>query len=308
MMSDRPDAIPAPRPRALDWLRVSTGLAAVFGILLAATGVQVGEGEAVVVTRFGDPVRVLETAGLHWNAPWPIDAVARVDLRRRTFETGHAEMLTRDRKNVVLVGFAIWQVSDPLRFHRSVGTVGDAEEKLDGLITNAQIGVLGRFDLNALTSTDPTTLRTDEIEAALLEATRTVASERYGIDILTVGFQRLSLPEDNVAAVFKQMRAERRQFAARYEAEGAEEAARIRSDTDLEAARIRSEGAEQAARIRGEAEAEAARIYADAHRQDPNLYRFVRSLEALDSVVGSDTTVILRTDSPPFRLLTSEGN
>jgi membrane protease subunit HflC len=279
-----------------------------LGILLSATGVQVGEGEAVVVTRFGDPVRVLDAAGLHWKAPWPIDAVARVDLRRRTFETGHAEMLTRDRKNVVLVGFAVWQVSDALRFHRSVGTVGDAEEKLDGLITNAQIGVLGRFDLNALTSTDPTTLRTDEVEDALLEATRVVASERYGIDILTVGFQRLSLPEDNVAAVFKQMRAERRQYAARYEAEGAEEAARIRSETDLEAAQIRAEGAEKAARIRGEAEAEAARIYADAHRQDPNLYRFVRSLEALDSVVGADTTVILRTDSPPFRLLTSEGN
>ena len=307
-MSESHPSVPTERPRALDWLRVCTGIAAVLGILLAATGVQVTEGEAVVVTRFGDPVRLLDSAGLHWKAPWPIDAVARVDLRRRTFETGHAEMLTRDRKNVVLVGFAVWRVSDPLRFHRSIGTVDDAEEKLDGLISNAQIGVLGRFDLSALTSTDPTTLRTAEIEQQLLEATQQVASERYGIEILTVGFQRLSLPEDNVSAVFKQMRAERRQYAARYEAEGAEEAARIRSETDLEAAKIRAEGSEEAARIRGESEAEAARIYAEAHRQDPGLYRFVRSLEALDSVVGSDTTVILRTDSPPFRLLTSEGN
>ncbi len=307
-MAEHPEVSGSPPPLALDWLRVVTGIAAVVGVGLAATGVQVGEGEAAIVSRFGDPVQVVEDAGLHWKAPWPIDSVARIDLRRRTFETGHAEMLTRDRKNVVLVGFAIWQVSDPLLFHRSVGTVADAEEKLDGLITNAQIGVLGRYDLNALTSTDPDTLRTDEIEADLLTATREVASKRYGIHISAVGFQRLSLPEDNVTAVFKQMRAERRQFAARYEAEGAEEAARIRSETDLEAARIRAEGTEQAARIRGEAEAEAARIYAEAHRQDPDLYRFVRSLEALDSVVGADTTVILRTDSPPFRLLTSEGN
>ncbi len=294
-------------PRPLDWLRVGTGAAAVVAILLSATGVQVAEGEAAVVTRFGDPVRVLEEAGLHWKAPWPIDDVARVDLRRRSFETGHAEMLTKDRKNVVLVGFAIWRVTDPLRFHRSVGSVADAEDKLDGLITNAQIGVLGRFPLAALTSTDPSDLRTDEVEQELLAATSGVASEQYGIEILTMGFQRLSLPEDNVGAVFKQMRAERRQYAARYEAEGAEEAARIRSETDLEAARIRSEGAEAAATIRGEAEAEAARIYAEAHRTDPELYRFLRSMEALDDVVGSDTTVILRTDSPPFRLLTSEG-
>ena len=295
------------RPRALDRLRVFAGLAAVVGIGLSATGVQVGEGEAAVVMRFGNPVRVLDEAGLHWKAPWPIDAVARVDVRRRTFETGHAEMLTQDRKNVVLVGFAIWRVVEPLRFHRSVGTIADAEQKLDGLITNAQIGVLGRFPLEALTSTDPTTLRTEEVEAELLAATTDVARERYGIEILAVGFQRLSLPEDNVTAVFKQMRAERRQFAARYEAEGAEAAAKLRAETDLEAARIRAEGAEAAAQIRGEAEAEAARIYAEAHRQDPDLYRFVRSLEALDDVVGDDTTVILRTDSPPFQLLTSEG-
>ena len=250
---------------------------------------------------------MVDAPGLHWKAPWPIDEVVRVDLRRRTFETGHAEMLTRDRKNVVLVGFAIWRVADPLAFHRSIGTIDNAEDKLDGLLTNAQIGVLGRFELQALTSTDPTRLRTQEIETELLAAVSEVASAQYGIEVLAVGFQRLSLPEDNVTAVFKQMRAERRQYAARYEAEGAEAAAKIRSDTDLEAARIRANGAEEAAKIKGEAEAEAARIYAEAHRQDPDLYRFVRSLDALEDVVGADTTVILRTDSPPFRMLTSEG-
>ena len=282
-------------------------VASVVGILLAATGFSVPEGEAALVVRFGDPTRVIDEPGLHWKAPWPVDEVVAVDLRRRTFESGHAEMLTRDRKNVVLVGFAIWRVSDPLAFHRSIGTIDNAEEKLDGLLTNAQIGVLGRFDLQALTSTDPSQLRTQEIEGELLAAVESVAREQYGIEVLAVGFQRLSLPEDNVTAVFKQMRAERRQYAARYEAEGAEAAARIRADTDLEAARIRASGAEEAARIEGDAEAEAARIYAEAHRQDPDLYRFVRSLDALDDVVGADTTVILRTDSPPFRMLTSEG-
>ncbi|MBC04378.1 MAG: protease modulator HflC [Phycisphaerae bacterium] len=294
-------------PRALDWLRVVIGLASVVGILLAATGFSVPAGESAIVVRFGDPTRVIQEPGLYWKAPWPIDQVVSLDLRRRAFETGHAEMLTRDRKNVVLVGFAIWRVSDPLAFHRSIGSIDNAEDKLDGLLTNAQIGVLGRFDLQSLTSTNPSLLRTSEIEAELLAAVVDVARDQYGIEVLAVGFQRLSLPEDNVTAVFKQMRAERRQYAARYEAEGAEAAAKIRAETDLEAARIRASGTEEAARIKGEAEAEAARIYAEAHRQDPDLYRFVRSLDALDEVVGSDTTVILRTDSPPFRLLTSEG-
>ena len=67
-----------------------------------------------------------------------------------------------------------------------------------------------------------------------------------------VRLERSALPEENVTAVFDQMRAERRQFAAKFQAEGEHEASRIRSEAELEAARIRAKGAEEAARIRGE--------------------------------------------------------
>jgi membrane protease subunit HflC len=103
------------------------------------------------------------------------------------------------------------------------------------------------------------------------------------------------------------MRAERRQFAARFQAEGDREASRIRSEADLEAARIRAKGAEEEARIRGESAARIAKTYADAHRIDPELYRFTRSLESLDKLVSGSTSLILRTDSEPFSLLENKG-
>ena len=62
--------------------------------------------------------------------------------------------------------------------------------------------------------------------------------------------------------LFDQMRAERGQFAARFEAEGEREASRIRSEAELEAARIRAKGAEEEARIRGESAAEVAKAAA----------------------------------------------
>jgi membrane protease subunit HflC len=99
------------------------------------------------------------------------------------------------------------------------------------------------------------------------------------------------------------MRAERRQFAARYDAEGEREASKIRSDADLEAARIIAKGAEEEARIRGASAAQVARIYATAHRVNPELYKFTRSLDSLDKLVTSNTSLILRTDSEPFSLL-----
>lgn len=293
--------------RPIDRLRRALGLVLVLALLGRALSLQVREGTAAILTRMGQPVRVLTEPGLHPRLPWPIEDVAEIDTRTRTFSTAHTEMLTRDKKNVILVGFAVWQVADPLLFHQAVGSVEAADRKLDGLVTNAQIGVLGGFDLSALTSTDPSTLQREAIEAALLAAVRGMARDQYGIEVLDMGMSRLSLPEENIAAVFKQMKAERKQFAAKHQAEGDEEASRIRAEAELAASRIRAEGEEEAARIRGEAEAEAARIYGEAHRRDPGLYRFVRSLDSLDAVVGSQTTVVLRTDSEPFRLLTSQG-
>ena len=302
----RPPA-PAGPDRAMDRLRRVLGAVLVLAMLGRAGSLQLREGNAAIVTRMGQPVRVLTEPGLHPRLPWPIEDAAPIDLRTRTFSTAHTEMLTRDKKNVILVGFAVWRVSDPLLFHQAVGSVEAADRKLDGLVTNAQIGVLGSFDLSALTSTDPSTLQLEAIEAALLEAVRGMAGDQYGVEVLDMGISRLSLPEENVAAVFKQMKAERKQYAARHQAEGDEEASRIRAEAELAASRIRAEGEEEAARIRGEAEAEAAKIYSESHGRDPDLYRFVRSLDSLDAVVGAQTTVVLRTDSEPFRLLTSQG-
>ncbi len=289
--------------RALFALRVVVGLAALAAIAWGALALPVQEGHAAIVSRFGEPVAVHTEAGLHARLPWPIDRAEQVDLRLQVFDSGHSEMLTRDKKNLLLNSYVVWRVSDPLRFYTAVGGVDAAEEKLDGLVLNAAIGVMGRHDLAALVSTDPSLLQLDAIEAELLEATSPLAAEQYGIAIQQLGFRRISLPEENVAYVFKQMRAERLQHAARYRAEGDQEASRIRSETDLEAARIRAEAAEKAAKVTGDAEAEAASIYAEAHRMDPELYRFTRSLESLETIVGDQTTVILRTDAAPFELL-----
>ena len=253
-------SVPTERPRALDWLRVCTGIAAVLGILLAATGVQVTEGEAVVVTRSGI-LRLLDSAGLHCSPAHRCGR--RVDLRR-TFDRPCRDAHARPKTSSWWVRCSAGL--DPLRFHRSIGTVDDAEEKLDGLISNAQIGVPGRFDLSALTSTDPTTLRTAEIEQQLLEATQQVVSD--AMESRFSPWPAVESTKDNVSAVFKQMRAERRQYAARYEAEGAEEVARIRSRPISRPQRsVRK--AQKNRRASEVSPKRKRRVFMQKHRQDP---------------------------------------
>lgn len=288
------------------WLRAVVGSLALAAIFFQATAVVVGEGQAVLVTRFGRPLRAATKPGLHWKLPWPIDSALLIDMRRRVYETGQTEMLTRDKKNIIARTFVVWRVGDPLAFTQAIGVQGGAEAKLDGLLTNAAIGTLGGHDLSALVSTNPSDLQVDQIESELLASTAPVAMRNYGVALEQIRLERIALPEENVTAVFDQMRAERRQFAAKYQAEGEQAASKIRSDAELEAARITAKGAEETARIRGESAAQVAKTYADAHRINPELYRFTRSMDSLDKLVTGNTSLILRTDSEPFSLLQSK--
>jgi membrane protease subunit HflC len=288
------------------WLRAAVGTLALAAIAYHAMAVVVREGEAVLVTRFGRPLRIASDTGLHWKLPWPIDQASGLDMRRRVYETGHTEMLTRDKKNIIARTFVVWRIGDPLAFTQAIGPNGGAEGKLDGLLTNAAIGTLGGHDLSALVSTNPADLQVDQIEAELLGSTAPVAFKSYGVTIEQIRLERIALPEENVRAVFDQMRAERRQFATKFDAEGAREASAIRSAAELEAARIHAKGLEEQARIRGKSAAEVAKAYGDAHRVDPELYRFTRSLESIDKLVTGNTSLILRTDSEPFSLLQSK--
>jgi membrane protease subunit HflC len=285
------------------WLRAVVGSLALAAIIFHATGVVVPEGQAVLITRFGRPLRAATQPGLHWKLPWPIDRATMLDLRRRVYETGHTEMLTRDKKNIIATTFVVWRIGNVLTFTQAIGGEGGAEGKLDGLLTNAAIGTLGGHDLSALVSTTPSDLKVDQIEAELLASSAPVAMRSYGVTIEQIRLERIALPEENVTAVFEQMRAERRQFAARFEAEGEREASKITSEAELEAARIRAKGSEEELRIRGQAAADVAKTYADAHRTDPELYRFTRSLDSIDKLVGGNTSLVLRTDSEPFSLL-----
>jgi membrane protease subunit HflC len=288
------------------WLRAVVGVLALAAILFQATSVVVREGQAVLITRFGRPLRTATQAGLHFKLPWPIDQTILLDMRRRVYETGQTELLTRDKKNIIARTFVVWRIGDPLAYTQAIGGDVGAEAKLNGLLTNAAIGTLGSHDLSALVSTNPSDLQVDQVEAELLASTAPAAMGSYGVAIEQIRLERIALPEENVTAVFDQMRAERRQFAAKYQAEGEQQASRIRSEANLEAAQIAAKGAEETARLRGESAAEIAKTYADAHRIDPELYRFTRSLDSIDKLVTGNTSLILRTDSEPFSLLQSK--
>lgn len=263
----------------------------------------VPEGYSAVIAHLGDPTRVIETSGPHFMWPWPIDSYYLFDTRNRVYNTRFTQTLTRDKKSIILLTYIVWNVAEPLTFLQSVGTYANAEQKIEGLVSSSKNNVLGNYDLSNLVSTDPTQLKLEEIEAKILESVAGRARENFGVTISKLGVKRLAYPENNVAAIFTQMKAERGQFAAKYRAEGRMQASIIVSETDLEIAKINADAVRASAAIKGEADRQAAEIYAEAHSKGREFYKFNRSLEVLEKMINQNTTFILRSDQPPFDLI-----
>jgi modulator of FtsH protease HflC len=127
--------------------------------------------------------------------------------------------------------------------------------------------------------------------------------EVYGIDIRQVGIERMTLPDETLAATVARMRADRETVAAERTAEGLRQAAAIRADADRDARKVVAQAREQAAHTEADAQQAAARIYGKAYQADPGLYTTLRSLDTINQVIGRNTSLILRTDAAPFRVL-----
>jgi len=284
-------------------LRAVVGGAVVLVLLGWLFSYQLEESRSAVVTRFGYPRRVEIEPGLHAKWPWPVEKAQSLDMRQRLYNLRHCQTLTRDKKNVILMSYVVWRIDDPLRFlQRTTGMTDQAELKLDSLINSAQTAVMGKYELAALVSTNADEQKIRQVEKDILaDANKDV--KQLGMELLQVGFRRISFPEDNVRYIFDQMRAERAQFAAKALAEGKREAAAIQAETAVKRSTIESEARIEADRIRAEGEAEAARLYAEAQRKDPEFYEFLRSLDSLKKLMRSNATLIMRTDSPPFSVL-----
>ena len=289
-------------------MRFGIAAAIVLGAAAASSQVMVAAGQAVVVTRFGDPLRVLTQPGLAWKLPAPVESTIPVDLRLRTTSSGLQDVGTRDGLRILVQAYLAWRVpSDPERirqFMRAAGNDPDeAARQLRSFVGSALQIIASNFDLTDLVNTDPGKVRLAAFEQQLRQTVARQVLDIYGVEVQQVGVERLSLPAETLAATVARMRAERETVGAERTAEGLRAAAAIRSDALRDARITVAKANAEAAEIEAKSREQAARIYADNYAKDPQLYLLLRSLDTLGSVIGPRTRLILRTDAAPFNVL-----
>ena len=274
-------------------------------VLVAAASVAmsavfiVDEREKVLVLQFGKVKQIKEEPGLGFKIPL-IQDVVRYDGRILSLATKAMEVTPADDRRLVVDAFARWRIVDLMSFRESVGVGGiaAAQDRL-GRILNASIReVLGGVPSQRVLSEDRTNLMNQIRDLARGEATS------LGVDVVDVRLTRTDLPDQNLAATYSRMRAEREREAADEVARGGEAAQRVRASADRTVVELTSQARKEASIIRGEADAERNKIYAEAFGRDPEFFAFSRSLTSYERALqGSNTSMVMQPDSAFFDYL-----
>jgi len=308
---------------------ITLALMALFLLTLKGSLYTVGEVEQVIITQFGKPVgEAVTEAGLKVKLPF-IQEVNVIDKRVLEWDGEPSDMPTKDKLYIAVDLFARWRIIDPLQYFLRLRDERSAQSRLDDILGSETRNAVAKHELIEIirTTKDRDPLRDDlltDAERALkmgalvpIQKGRKLVEQEifaeaaakvrvFGIELLDIRFKRINYNASVRPKIYDRMISERRQIAERFLSEGNGEAARIRGNRLRDLNKIQSEAYRQVEEIRGLADARATQIYAQGYNQSPQavkLYEFTRTMQAYRTIISSNTTLVLSTDSDLFKYL-----
>lgn len=272
---------------------------AAVGVLVASSTLfTVHQTQQVLITQFGQPIRVVTEPGLQAKIPF-IQTVIAFDRRLLDFEAPGEEVILGDQRRLIVDSFTRYRITDPLLYFQTVGaTEAGIRARLNSIVQSSLRRVLGNEPLLSVLSTD---------RARIMGTIRSQVNEearRFGIEVTDVRIRRADLPDENTQAILNRMQSERERVAREARAEGAEVAAQVRARADRERTVLIAEAQAQSDILRGQGEQDAIRIFAEAFQRDPQFFQFWRTMQAYREAFGEgggETRLLLSPDSEFFR-------
>jgi len=268
-----------------------------IAIIILSTVFTVDETRQVVILQFGEPVRIIKTPGLNFKLPAPIQVAQSFDDRLLEYDVPPEEILSKDKKSLIVDNYVRWRIIDPLLFLQTVQTEPIAKTRIDDIVYSELRRELGTHNMSEII--------TENRELIMEKVTResAIATKPYGIEVVDVRLKRVDLPQNNEQSIYRRMQAERIRQANKFRSEGEEESQKIKASTDKDKTIILADAYKEAEEVKGEGEAKAVDIYASAFSKDPDFYEFYRTLETYKIILDKKTTLVLPTNSKLFDIL-----
>jgi membrane protease subunit HflC len=270
--------------------------------LLFSTLFVVDQRQYAIVFALGEVKKVINEPGLHFKLPPPFQNVIFLDKRILTLDTPEADrFITAEKKNILVDAFVKWRITDPRLYFISFG--GDerrAQDRMAQIIKAALNEEITKRTVREVISGE---------RGKVMDAIRTKVSEeakQIGGEIIDVRLKRVDYVEQINASVYDRMKSERARVANELRSTGAAESEKIRADADRQRTVILAEAYRDAESIRGDGDAKASQIYAEAFGQNPEFFKFYRSLEAYRaSFRNRSDLLVLDPNSEFFRFFRS---
>lgn len=249
-----------------------------------------------IVFALGEVKQVIKEPGLHFKLPPPFQNVIFLDKRILTLDTPDADrFITAEKKNVLIDSFVKYQIVDPRLFFVSFG--GDERRANDRMAQTIKAAL--NEEITKRTVREVISGERGNVMDAIKRKVADEAKE-IGVGIIDVRLKRVDYVEQINQSVYDRMKAERTRVANELRSTGAAESEKIRADADRQRTVILAEAYREAEQVRGDGDAKATRIYAQAFGQNPEFYRFYRSLDAYKASFKNRSDVMVLDPSSEF--------
>ncbi len=245
-------------------------------IVLYSTLFVVDQRQYAIVFALGEVKQVIKEPGLHFKLPPPFQNVLFLDKRILTLDSPEADrFITAEKKNILVDAFVKWKIIEPrLYFVSFGGEERRAQDRMSQIVKAALNDEITKRTVREVISGE---------RGKVMDAIRkkvTDESKQIGVEIIDVRLKRVDYVEQINNSVYDRMKAERVRVANELRSTGAAESEKIRADADRQRTVILAEAYRDAEQIRGDGDAKASQIYAQAFGQNPEFYKFYRSLDA----------------------------
>lgn len=244
--------------------------------LVFSTIFVVDQRQYAILFAFGEVKQVISQPGLHFKLPPPFQNVLFLDKRVLTIDPPDTDrFITAEKMNILIDAFVKWRITDPKLYFVSFG--GDekrAQDRMSQIVKAALNDEITKRTVREVISGQRGKVM-DSIRQKVQDE-----SKQIGVDIIDVRLKRVDYVDQINASVYDRMKSERLRVANELRSTGSADSEKIRADADKQRTVILAEAYRDAEKMRGEGDAKASQIYAQAFGQNPEFYKFYRSLEA----------------------------